>query len=576
MMRRPYATILFALAGIMACASDPAAAPADAVPGPVAKWRDLRFGMFIHWGPVSLKGTEIGWSRARQVPKEEYDNLYTKFNPTLFNADEWVRVAKDAGMKYMVITSKHHDGFCIWPTKHTDYHIGNSPFKRDILRELADACRKHGIRFGTYYSVCDWHHPDYPLDSPGGRGKKTGHNMPRYYEFVKNQTRELIENYGPLVTMWFDGEWEKPWTREMGNGLYAFLKKLQPDLTINNRVSKGRHGMAGVTKDAHLNAGDYDTPEQRVGGFNRARPWETCMTICRQWAWKPNDRMKSLAECLQTLLRTVGGDGNLLFNVGPMPDGRIEPRQVERLKEMGAWLKKHGEGVYGSRGGPFKPGRWGASTCRKDRIYIYLMTWPGEDPFRLPAIPAKVLSHKTKTGGQAAVEQTDEGITISLPAADRDAIATVIELTVEGKAFDIPPAAVGAVGASLATGRPAKASNVYQKQAQHDAAKAVDGDPATRWATDAGTKQAWLEVDLGKPVAIGRVAIDECVEWGKRVKRFEVQVKEGDAWKAILTGTTIGRTFTKKIKPVTARFVRLNILEAGEGPTIFEFGVFKP
>ena len=405
-------------------------------------WREGRFGMFVHWGPVSLRGTEIGWSRGKQVPREQYDQLYRQFNPTKFDAEEWIEVAKDAGMKYLVITSKHHDGFCLWPSEYTDYHIGNTPFKRDVLKELSEACKENGVQFCTYHSICDWYHPDYPLGSPGGSTEKSTHNMPRYYQYLKHQSKEIIDNYGPLGIMWFDGEWEKPWTREYGNELYDYLMKIQPTLIINNRVSKGRHGMAGTTKQSHLNSGDYDTPEQRVGGFNRERPWETCMTICRQWAWKPDDQMKSARECIQTLLRTVGGDGNLLFNVGPMPDGQIEPRQVERLKEMGAWLEKYGDGVYATRGGPFKPGKWGASTCKDDKVYLYVMNWRSDNRLMLPAIAQKIISCRTLDGGEVSVKEGEGSIEIYLPSSDRDEIATVIELAVDGKAFDINPVEV--------------------------------------------------------------------------------------------------------------------------------------
>jgi alpha-L-fucosidase len=408
----------------------------------VHKWQDMRFGMFIHWGPVSLKGTEIGWSRGKEVPTEEYDQLYKQFNPTKFDAEEWVKVAKDAKMKYLVITSKHHDGFCLWPSKYTDYHIGNTPFKRDVLKELSEACKKHGIQFCTYHSICDWYHPDYPLGSPGGSTEKPTHNMPRYFQYLRNQTKEIIDNYGPLGIMWFDGEWEKPWTREYGNEMYDYLKKIQPNLVINNRVSKGRHGMAGTTKESHLNSGDYDTPEQQIGGFNRERPWETCMTICRQWAWKPDDQMKSAKECIQTLLHTVGGDGNLLFNVGPMPDGRIEPRQVERLKEMGAWLEKYGDGVYATRGGPFKPGKWGASTCKDDKVYLYVMNWHADSKLILPGIGQKIISYRTLDSGQVLVKQSKGSIEIHLSKSDRDETATVIELKIDGMAFDINPVEV--------------------------------------------------------------------------------------------------------------------------------------
>ncbi|MBP7052149.1 MAG: alpha-L-fucosidase [Phycisphaerae bacterium] len=405
-------------------------------------WRESRFGMFVHWGPVSLRGTEIGWSRGKEVAIEEYDQLYKQFNPTKFDAEEWVRVAKDAGMKYLVITSKHHDGFCLWSSKYTDYHIGNTPFNRDVLKELSEACRENGIQFCTYHSICDWRHPDYPLGSPGGSTAKPTHDMPRYYQYLKNQTKEIIDNYGPLGIMWFDGEWEKPWTREHGNELYEYLLEVQPTLIINNRVSKGRQGMAGTTEESHLNSGDYDTPEQQIGGFNRDRPWETCMTICQQWAWKPDDQMKSAKECIQTLVRTAGGDGNLLFNVGPMPDGRIEPRQVERLKEMGSWLQEYGDGIYATRGGPFKPGKWGASTCKDDKVYLHVMNWRADGRLMLPGVGRKIVSCRAHDGGEMLLKQNEDAIEIHLESSERNEIAVVIELTVDGMAFTIDPVEV--------------------------------------------------------------------------------------------------------------------------------------
>src|SRR3954451_12115844 len=181
----------------------------------IEAWQEKRFGMFIHWGPVALTGTKMAWSRGKEVPIEEYDQLYKRFNPSAFDADQWTRIAKDAGMKYLVITSKHHDGFCLWPSKYTDYHIGNAPFKRDVLKELRAACDKNGVQFGTYYSLVDWRDPDYPLGSPGGTTKKEHSDMERYYQLIRNQTKELITDYGPLGVMWFDGDWEEPWTQDL-------------------------------------------------------------------------------------------------------------------------------------------------------------------------------------------------------------------------------------------------------------------------------------------------------------------------------------------------------------------------
>lgn len=535
-------------------------------PEAMARWQAMRFGLFIHWGPVSLKGTEIGWSRGREVPVEEYDSLYQQFNPEKFNADEWVALAKEAGMRYLVITSKHHDGFCIWDSAYTDYDIMSTPFARDILRELSDACRRGGIMFCTYHSICDWYHPDYPLGSPGGRTAKPNPNMPRYVEYLHNQTREIIEKYGPLGVMWFDGEWEQPWTHEYGKALYEHIRRCQPDILVNNRVDKGRKGMEGITAEGEFR-GDFDTPEQRVGTFDRERPWETCMTICRQWAWKPDDQLKSLRECLEILLRTVGGDGNLLLNVGPMPDGRIEPRQAERLREIGRWLARYGDGVYGTRGGPFKPGRWGASTSKGDSIFLFVFAWPNEGALTLPPIPARVVRATVHSGGNLRWEQTDAGLTLNLDTADP--LITVIELKLDGDALAIPPVNVGAAGA-ISVRKPARASNVFQnKIEQFGPDKALDDDPDTRWATDAGTQQAWLEVDLQAPCEVSRAWMHEA--FPGRIRAFRILAERDGDWITCHQGATVGENCAVDFPPVVARRFRLEITQAAEGPTLWEF-----
>jgi len=526
-------------------------------PAALKRWQDMRFGMFIHWGPVSLTGQEIGWSRGAPTPIEEYDNLYKKFNPTRFNADEWVAVAKAAGMKYMVLTTKHHDGFCLWDTRQTDYNIMRSPFGRDVTKELAEACRRGGVAFGTYHSICDWHHPDFPLTSPGGRVRRETSDIAAYRRYLRAQVTELIRNYGPLSTMWFDVPQE--FDRTEGSENVRLCRALQPDILVNNRAGGG--------------CGDYGTPEQRVGGFDIERPWETCMTICRQWSWKPDDKMKTLPECLQTLIRTVGGDGNLLFNVGPTATGEIEPRQVERLKEMGAWLAKYGESVYGTRGGPFKPAKHVVSTRKGRTIYLHILAWP-EEMLTLPSLPAAIVKGSSLTGGEATVRQTEAGIEIAVPKSDRQEIDTIVALELDKPAADIAPIAVGSIGQSLAEGKKATASNVYQKNDHYAAAMAVDGDEETRWATDASTGPCWLEVDLGRPETFNRAMIDECVEWGVRVKAFELQSKDGEAWKTFYAGKGIGKRLEVKFEPVTARIVRLNITEGQGGPTIFEFQLF--
>lgn len=537
---------------------DPAATQPWLKPDAAAmkRWQDMRFGMFIHWGPVAITGHEIGWSRGSQTRIEDYDNLYKKFNPEKFNADEWVTVAKNAGMKYIVLTTKHHDGFCIFDTKLTDFNIMNSPFKRDVTNELAQACKKHGIAFGTYHSVCDWRHPDFPLTSPGGKVKREKSDIEAYRKYFRGQVTELIKNYGPLVLMWFDVP--QMFDKNEGSINVKLCRDLQPDIIVNNRAGGGM--------------GDYDTPEQRVGGFNMDRPWETCMTICRQWSWKPNDTMKTLPECLQTLIRTAGGDGNLLFNVGPTAEGVIEERQVLRLKEMGDWLAKNGRSIYATRGGPYKPTKHLACTRSGNTIYLHILAWP-EETLKLPALPAKVVKSSLLTGGPANVSQTDAGIEIAIAKEHRQPIDTIVALEIDKPAMDITPIAVTAMGASLTEGKKATASNVYQKNSNYGPGKAVDGDEHTRWATDAGTKQCWLEVDLGKEITFDRAALSE---YEPRVKSFELQYRDGDAWKTFHKGTTVGERFETRFEPVTARHVRLNILDASNGPTIFEFQLFAP
>jgi alpha-L-fucosidase len=514
-------------------------------------WRNARFGMFIHWGPVSLTGYEIGWARGREVPIEEYDQLYKRFNPEQFDADAWVQTAKDAGMKYIVLTTKHHDGFCLWDTAQTDFNIMNSPFGRDVVKELSEACKKAGLRFSTYYSTCDWHHPDFPLTSPGGKVERPTSDLDRYEKYLRAQVKELITKYGPLGVMWFDVP--QRFDAKRGQGVIDFVRELQPDIIVNNRSGA---------------PGDYDTPEQRVGKYQDDRPWETCMTICRQWAWKPNDTMKSLEECLQTLILCAGGDGNLLFNVGPTADGIIEPRQVKRLQEMGEWMKANGETIYSTRGGPWKPTRSVASTRKGRAVYLHVLRWK-ENTLDLPDIDAGIVSAKLMASGKPVmVERKDGRLWLQVDPADQVPIDTIIELTLDRSAMDLP---------ALDVQKPVKAaaSNVFMKMNnQYGPGFAFDEDHGSRWATDSGTSQAWITIDFEKPRTIAGVRIDEAIE--KRVQEFELQYRDGSDWKTILTGTTIGPEFEKRFDPVTTQEFRLQILEAADGPTIYEIEFLEP
>lgn len=421
------------LGAAVEAASDKAGDPATAPTGSAEKlawFQEARFGMFIHWAPVSLTGHEIGWSRQVVTPREEYDNLYLRFDPVGFDADAIAQLAVDAGMKYVVFTAKHHDGFCMWDTDETDFDIMSTPFARDVVAELAAACRSRGLHFCLYYSVLDWYHPHYHPQNPqfGGAGESLPDgiepNLDVYVDYMKAQLLELVTRYEPEL-IWFDGAWESgTWTDERGEDLVAYVRGLDPDIIINNRAMRGDHA-------TDLDSGDYLTPEQKLGTFNNQTPWETCMTIGTQWSWKPNDRVKSLAQCLRSLIYCAAGDGNLLFNVGPTELGEIDPEQAQRLRDMGAWLDAYGHTIYQTRGGAWRPGDWGGSTYRGDTIFLHVMNWP-PGGLVLPAY-GQAITDARLLSSDAPVQwsQDDDGrLRVSVAAESRDEIGTIIALTV--------------------------------------------------------------------------------------------------------------------------------------------------
>ncbi len=512
-------------------------------------WKDARFGMFIHWGPVSLKGTEIGWSRGDQIPVDEYDALYKQFNPVRFNADEWVRLAKDAGMKYIVFTSKHHDGFCMWNTKYTDHNIMNSPFGRDVMKELAEACRKQGMALGFYHSTTDWYNPDFPLTSPGGRVRRPVSNLEKYTVYLKNQSAEILNNYGPLLVMWYDVPQEFDAVR--GQGVIDYIRKIQPDILVNNRTGA---------------KGDFDTPEQRVGSFQNDRSWETCMTIGRQWAWKPDDEVKSLEQCLQSLIRAAGGDGNLLFNVGPRPDGTIEPLQAERLREMGTWLGKYGYAIYGTRGGPFKPTDWGVSTRRGNKIWLHILRWSGNSPrIILPDTGYEITRCVLADGGKVKLTKSNGKNVIEFDGNLLKPVNTIVELEIAGNAMDIIPVDIS----------PQSLSYMKKTIASSDpnpdwtgAASVNNGDwVGSYWQPDSTDKKPWVEIDLGKPERVSKAIIYES---GQAVKAFELQYMNGDKWTTLYKGTTIGSRTEFSFRPAETKLVRLVIGSFSSVPGIYE------
>ncbi|TWU38864.1 Alpha-L-fucosidase [Novipirellula aureliae] len=404
-------------------------------------WRDAKLGLFIHWGPASVAGVEISWARMdhpfdhpghQNMPTEEYDNLHTKFNPVKFDADQWMKLAKQAGFKYVVFTAKHHDGFSNWHTKLRDYNIANTSFQRDICKELSEAAHKYGIRLGWYYSTRDWSHPDYLV----GDNKK-------YNAFYEGQVRELLTDYGKVDIMWFDhvaGNWGDYTIPEMFSMMYSLQG---PDLLVNDRGAKfikRQRGEKYEPDDLELKemvSGDYDTPEQKVGKFQTDRAWESCMTMtkCRDgggWSYRPSGRTISFEEVIHTLVQSVTGDGNLLLNVGPLPSGEFPADQVAILESMGQWLHQNGESLYGTRGGPVPNGKWGGTTQLDNKIYVHILNWPADgSPLVLSAPDLRIANSKGLNVDQVTVKKTNAGIEIDVPVEQRDEIDSIVVLETE-------------------------------------------------------------------------------------------------------------------------------------------------
>ncbi|MFZ4508632.1 MAG: alpha-L-fucosidase [Fimbriimonas sp.] len=396
-------------------------------------WREARFGMFIHWGLYAVpggvwKGKEVPnigeWiMNSAQIKVADYEPLQQQFNPVDFDAREWVRLAKGAGMKYIVITSKHHDGFGLFDSKQTTWDIMGTPYKKDILKQLAAACKAEGIRLCFYHSIMDWHHPDYlPRRDWDPRPEWTP-NFQNYVTYMKAQLKELLTNYGDIGVLWFDGEWEATWTPELGKDLYQYVRKLKPNILINNRVDKGRQGMAGMTVGDH--AGDFGTPEQEIpaGGIPGV-DWESCMTMNDTWGFKKNDHnWKSARQLIENLIDCASKGGNYLLNVGPTPEGRIPDPSIERLKAIGDWTKVNGQAIYGTSASPFpKPLPWGRVTSKPGKLFLHVFA-AAKARIVLPGLTANIsrvyrLGDPKKT--PIAVSSDSDSVTLQLTGISRD------------------------------------------------------------------------------------------------------------------------------------------------------------
>lgn len=423
-----------------------------------AWWRDAKFGMFIHWGVYSVLG-EGEWNmKTSRIPTAEYEKLPPRFNPTGFDAAEWVGLAKRAGQKYVVFTSKHHDGFAMYDSKVSGYDIVDAtPFKRDPVKELAAECAKQDVRFGLYHSILDWHHPDYqPLPDWDPARADAKPDFDAYLEYMTAQVRELCTGYGPLACWWWDGVWghEDPAGRKRFAAVNAMVRELQPSILINNRAA---------------NAEDFDTPEQYIPPTGLANTdgspklWENCITLTTGhgshpptawWGYDKNEKeFKSAEYCIRMLIDLVSKGGNLLLNVGPSPEGRIGRAEVEVLEAMGRWLDVNGDAIYGTTASPFSHlPFFGRATVKNTTLYIHVFNWPADGRLLLPGLMNEV--REARLLARAAAEPltvTRDGtdVIIHVPSQSPDAVAAVIAVRLDGPPrvdpFTIRPASDGTI-----------------------------------------------------------------------------------------------------------------------------------
>jgi alpha-L-fucosidase len=414
-------------------------------------WRDARFGMFIHWGLYAIPagkwdGQSVGgigeWiMNSANIPVEQYEQLARQFNPVKFDAARWVGIAKDAGMRYIVITSKHHDGFSLFDSAVSQYDVVDAtPYGKSLLKPLADECRKQGLKFCVYYSIMDWHHPAQYRGSPDQYNPTRIHDdrKQEYVDYMKSQLKELLNNCDPAV-LWFDGEWPDWWTEPDAQDLYAFLRDLKPELIINNRIGKGRQGMEGLSKEDQEYAGDFGTPEQQIPATGiPGVDWESCMTMNNTWGYVSADQnWKSAETLIRNLIDIASKGGNYLLNVGPTAEGEIPVASVERLAAIGDWMKKNGESIYGTQASPFAETPWGRCTRKTlangtTRLYFHVFDWPSDGQLTVPNVPGTPQRAQLLDGGKAlTMTRQDSTAVISLPATAPDPVATVVALDVQ-------------------------------------------------------------------------------------------------------------------------------------------------
>lgn len=396
-------------------------------------FRDAKFGLFVHWGVYSVLGDGEWVMQLQKFDKKTYEKIASFFNPTQFDAKEWVSLAKDAGMKYITITSRHHDGFSMFDSKETEWDIVDaSPYGKDVMKQLAEECHKQGIKLFFYYSHVDWYHDDYyPRGSTGQySARPDSGDWNKYIDFINAQLTELLTNYGEISGIWFDGYWDKPDADWQFEKTYQLIHSLQPQCMIGNN-----HHQA-VKPGEDFQTFEKDLPGHNTAGYSAdaeisSLPLETSQTMNHSWGFNILDNnYKSEKELIQFLVKAAGNNANFLLNVGPMPNGKIQPEFVTRLKAISKWTDKYGETIYGTRGGPIPQKSWGVTTQKNNKVYIHVLEPEGQ-ALLIPDFGKEIKNITLFDDGTELEYKHDEyGITVKLPKDKLNEYDTILTIEI--------------------------------------------------------------------------------------------------------------------------------------------------
>ena len=547
-------------------------------------FREAKLGMFIHWGLYSqLAGewqdkTVAGGAEWIQdqlaIPSSQYSALAKSWNPSKYNPREWVRLMKAAGVKYVCITTKHHDGFCLWPTKqNSDWNVMLTPGGRDLLKPLAEACRAEGLQFCLYHSVMDWHHADWPGRPAYNDYAQGAPDKARFKRYLQGQLRELFENYGPIGMVWFDGTWDrKSWTSEDGKELEDFTRSLQPSVILDNRSGylppQRDLGFKVHNSYGYTFAGDYISPEGEVPPTGLPGiDWETCQTmqLPNNWGYNRLVGFRPYKDLLRQLVDVASKGGNMLLNIGPAADGEILPQARQCLEKFADWMKVNGEAIHATTASPFERLPFeGRATRKGGTIYLHVFDWPADGVLQVPLSNRITRARLLANPAVLSVGATARGAVVAVPAQAPDPIVSVVAIDIEGDPQILPPPI------NLAKGRPVEVSSVWPgREKELNPAHITDGQIGTLWAAEEKARSGWVVVDLQRETEVVEALLSDA-PYG-RIRKFDLEAEVGGAWKKLASGEAIGERRTVTFAPTKARRFRLVIHEATDTPTLAEF-----